>query len=563
MNQVEPKHQNKAATDPTHVVDRLNKASLMGLALEESARERSGRAFHLPGREELAPLLPDLEILDLLGTGGMGCVYRARQPRLDRVVALKILPKELAQDEKFAERFAREARAMAKLNHPHIVRVYDFGTAGDIGFLVMEYMDGMNLRELLQTGTIEPAEAVRVFDEISKGLQFAHAEGVIHRDIKPENILFSRSGHVSLADFGLARLAVDSGCEVSLTQTRQAMGTLNYMAPEQWDNPKTVDHRADIYAMGILLYELLTGRVPRGSFPPASSLVRLPAAVDEVIHTALQVDPAKRFASVEEMNGALQRAISGISAAGEIDAQHQGTLTKVLHLGGLLPRLAPDAASTSGSGLIRKLTAAAARSAASLFNSHAIVCLLVFVCTFFLLCMTWASPPAQTAGSSVPGFLTHTVIHTVVVPNGLVGVGTFLAMVLVLLRRHVGVIRACLIILVMNGLQIALLASLMADATWLEPSRMYFPNSIVPRSYNETIAPYIVLGLLVLSSVETLIQLLLAMFQPVRDYVVRPIQQHLARKEEERKKWWRDRWQDARSVFGGGKADPPNRGAAG
>jgi hypothetical protein len=144
-----------------------------------------------------------------------------------------------------------------------------------------------------------------------------------------------------------------------------------------------------------------------------------------------------------------------------------------------------------------------------------------------------------------------------------IAVGTFLAMVLVLLRQHVGVIRACLIILVTNGLQIALLASLMADATRLEPSPIHSANNIVARSYNETIAPYIVLGLLVLSSVETLIQLLLAMFLPVRDYVVRPIQQHLARKEEERKKWWRDRWQDARSLFGGGKADPPNRGAAG
>ncbi|MCA9066630.1 MAG: serine/threonine protein kinase, partial [Planctomycetaceae bacterium] len=237
--------------EATHVVDQLDQPALFNLALEAEPGSRPRRAYAVPTLEELAPLFPDFQLQGLIGIGGMGCVFRARQTRLDRTVAIKILPRELAADDLFAERFSREARAMARLNHPNIVRVYDYGKTGDVYFLIMEYMDGMNLRELIDVGRIAPAEAFRILEQVCAALDYAHNEGVIHRDIKPENILFTRLGHVALADFGLARLAIDSSCEVSLTQTRQAMGTLNYMAPEQWENPRSVDHRADIYAVGV------------------------------------------------------------------------------------------------------------------------------------------------------------------------------------------------------------------------------------------------------------------------------------------------------------------------
>ena len=247
------------------LVSGLNQKALLNLATDQ-VEDHQPRSYRLPTIEELSEQFPDLEILELLGTGGMGCVFKARQKKLDRVVALKILPRELARDDLFAERFSREARAMARLDHPNIVAIYDFGQNEDMYYLTMQYMDGMNLRELIEAKALDPNEALGIFTQVAKALAFAHGEGVVHRDIKPENILFDKQGHVALADFGLARLAMDTNCEISLTATRQAMGTLNYMAPEQYENPKAVDHRADIYAMGVLLYELITGRIPRGSF---------------------------------------------------------------------------------------------------------------------------------------------------------------------------------------------------------------------------------------------------------------------------------------------------------
>lgn len=300
---------------PTDLVADLDQKALLHLAVDQND-PAAPRSYRLPSIDELAALFPDLEILELLGTGGMGCVFKARQKKLDRLVALKILPRELARDDLFAERFSREARAMARLNHPNIVAIHDFGQAGDVYYLAMEYMDGMNLRELIEVNAIDPHEALGVFEQVGNALAFAHGEGVVHRDIKPENILFSKQGHIALADFGLARLAMDSSCEISLTQTRQAMGTLNYMAPEQYEDPKSVDHRADIYAMGVLLYELMTGKVPRGSFPPVSSICPTGPRVDHVIERCLQVAPEDRYADVDALLAGLT-GYSQVTPAGD------------------------------------------------------------------------------------------------------------------------------------------------------------------------------------------------------------------------------------------------------
>jgi serine/threonine protein kinase len=160
-----------------------------------------------PTPAQLAAQFPQLEIIELLGVGGMGMVYKARQPRLDRIVALKILPLHSARDPQFAERFSREAKALAKLNHPGIVAVYDFGQAGEYYYFVMEYVDGMNLRQLLQTEKVEPRQALETVAQICGALQYAHDEKVVHRDIKPENILVNKKGQVKIADFGLGQIA--------------------------------------------------------------------------------------------------------------------------------------------------------------------------------------------------------------------------------------------------------------------------------------------------------------------------------------------------------------------
>src|SRR5262249_42154235 len=215
--------------------------------------------FTAPAVDDLAPHFPQLELLGLVGQGGMGAVYRARQVKLDRLVALKILPAEWGRDPAFAERYAREARALARLNHPHVVAVHDFGEAGGHFFLLMEFVDGANVRQLLQSGPLEPGLALSLIPQICDALQYAHEEGVVHRDVKPENILVDRRGRVKIADFGLAKLVGTSRASFTLTGTHQVMGTLDYMAPEQRSRPQEVDHRADIYSLGVVFYEMLTG----------------------------------------------------------------------------------------------------------------------------------------------------------------------------------------------------------------------------------------------------------------------------------------------------------------
>src|SRR5208337_4580454 len=171
-----------------------------GAAPDTAAPPEAGQ-FQAPSIEDISRLFPQLEILSLIGKGGMGAVYRARQPALDRIVALKILPPQVATGSNFVERFNREARALAKLNHPNIVAVYEFGQAGGLSYFLMEYVDGVNLRELERTGKLSPREALQIVPQICEALQFAHDEGIVHRDIKPENILVDKKGRVKIADF--------------------------------------------------------------------------------------------------------------------------------------------------------------------------------------------------------------------------------------------------------------------------------------------------------------------------------------------------------------------------
>ncbi|MEW6302119.1 MAG: serine/threonine-protein kinase [Verrucomicrobiota bacterium] len=254
-----------------------------------------------PSIEEVARLFPQLELLELLGQGGMGVVYKARQKQLDRLVALKLMLPECSRDPSFAERFNREARTLAKLNHPHIVAVYDFGLAGGQYFFVMEYVDGVNLRQMLRSKQFTPEEALAIVPKVCEALQFAHDEGIVHRDIKPENILIDKRGRVKIADFGLAKLVGKAPADFTLTATQAVMGTPQYMAPEQLGGTHNVDHRADIYSLGVVFYEMLTGSLPMGRFDPPSHKVQMDVRLDEVVLKALENEPARRYQQASEV----------------------------------------------------------------------------------------------------------------------------------------------------------------------------------------------------------------------------------------------------------------------
>ncbi len=260
---------------------------------------------------DLAGLFPQLEILDLLGRGGMGVVYKARQPKLDRLVALKVLPAEIGRDPAFAERFVREARALARLDHPGIVAVHDFGESGGLFFLVMQFVDGANLRQVLQEGRLTPEEALRLVPQICEALQYAHEQGVVHRDIKPENILLDRRGRVKIADFGLAKLVGHGPAGWPLTGSGQVMGTPHYMAPEQTERPREVDHRADIYSLGVVFYEMLTGELPLGRFPLPSSKAGVDARLDGVVLRALEKEPGRRYQHADEVKTEVESISAG------------------------------------------------------------------------------------------------------------------------------------------------------------------------------------------------------------------------------------------------------------
>ena len=250
-----------------------------------------GSHFVPPPVADIAKLFPQLEVLEFVGKGGMGAVYKARQPNLDRLVAMKILPPAAAGGPGFAERFNREARALARLNHPNIVAVHDFGQAGALHYLVMEFVDGGNLRQIERAGRLAPEQALAIVPQICEALQFAHNEGIVHRDIKPENILLDKKGRVKITDFGIAKMLGLTAGEEPLTGARDVVGTPHYMAPEQIEKPLTVDHRADIYSLGVVFYEMLTGELPLGKFAPPSRKVQVDVRLDEVVLHALEKEP--------------------------------------------------------------------------------------------------------------------------------------------------------------------------------------------------------------------------------------------------------------------------------
>lgn len=260
------------------------------------------KGFHAPLPEELAPLFPNYQILSLIATGGMGAVYHAVQTSLEREVAIKILPVEFGNDPGFCDAFAAEAKAMARLNHPNLIGVYDFGEVEGMLFIVMEYVPGQSLHDACHGSAVDPGEVVRLMTAISLGLAHAHQHGILHRDIKPANILLDSHLQPKIGDFGLARTL---GAQVH--DGEAIFGTPGYTAPEVLEPPHAVDQRADIFSLGVLLHELLTGRLPGDDPRPPSEISHCDPRFNAVVSKATHPDPQLRYQSATEIADALRK----------------------------------------------------------------------------------------------------------------------------------------------------------------------------------------------------------------------------------------------------------------
>ncbi len=298
--------------------DDLNPAALLARALDGIGRLRGNSVPWQPlSVEELQRQLPEYEIIGIAGQGGMGAVYKGRQRSLDRLVAIKVLPPGIAADDlQYRERFKREGRAMAQLRHPGIVAVHDAGeTADGLLYFVMEFVDGREVSDLLRDGArIAPEEAMRIAAKVCEALACAHERGVIHRDIKPANVMIETDGTVKVADFGLARVAASEAD--GLTRSDLAFGTPDFIAPEALVSSTDVDARADLYAVGVMLYHMLTGQLPRGRFAPPSEVVPgLDKSIDRVVDRALQPDRTRRHSSAIELRAEIDSVLARRIAA--------------------------------------------------------------------------------------------------------------------------------------------------------------------------------------------------------------------------------------------------------
>jgi len=275
-----------------------------------SSRSSNG-PWQPPALEEIQALFPQYEIVALLGRGGMGAVYKGWQRSLDRFVAIKILPQGLTDDPQYSERFKQEAKSMAKLAHAGIVAVFDAGElANGMLYFVMEFIEGTDVQKMIaEQGSLPPAHAMAITAHVCDALQYAHDRGIIHRDIKPANIMVGYDGVVKVADFGLAKQQQEGVS--GLTQSGMVMGTLHYMAPESLILGVSVDHRADIYAVGIMLYQMLTGRLPQGLFEmPSQKVPGLDPRYDAVVAKAIREDRDIRYQSAAELRADLDSILT-------------------------------------------------------------------------------------------------------------------------------------------------------------------------------------------------------------------------------------------------------------
>ena len=306
--------------------------------------------FDPPPPQALTALLPNYAFECLIAKGGMGAVYKARQISLDRDVAIKILPRELGSDSEFRSSFETEARVMAKLNHANLIGVYDSGSIDGMPFLVMEYIPGQSLYHYAFRRKIEPAETTRLIRGILEGLGHAHEHGIIHRDIKPANILLTTKGEPKIGDFGLARHADAEGPGL-------VMGTPGYTAPEVLNNPNAADRRSDLFAVGMILYELLTGQAPKDNAPLPSAIAKSPAAFDAIYQRATHPSPSVRYPDARAMLSALETASRSSATAGSASGSVAPTPSKPSKV-----TKAPNATGPTGATGAPNVTSASAAS---------------------------------------------------------------------------------------------------------------------------------------------------------------------------------------------------------
>jgi serine/threonine protein kinase len=278
-------------------VARSMKSGLLGL-LDEPAAEKEAVALQIDG----------YEVHELIGGGGMGEVYRAKRLHDGQTVAIKVVAGRLTRDPEVTARFENEVSAMSQLSHEHVVRVLDQGETTDgRHYLVSEFIDGCDLRRLLKAQRLEPAKAFEIYDKVCTGITHAHERGIVHRDIKPANILVGSDGTVKIADFGLAKTLVDDSHWYGFTQTRDTFGTPYYIAPEVTRQAGVADQRSDVYALGVLLYELLCGAVPMGQYTPLSQRIDIDKRIDAILAEALADDPQRRTASVANLAASVRK----------------------------------------------------------------------------------------------------------------------------------------------------------------------------------------------------------------------------------------------------------------
>lgn len=278
---------------------------------ERSGFHSLGANYRPPSIEEVQALVPRDKVLGFIGHGGMGTFYRARQTRLDRLVAIKVLLVDPQSDAHLIEGFKREARAMAKLNHKHIIKIFDFGEANSKLFLIMEHVAGQTLELLNETRRFSLQESVSMLMQVCDALEYAHGQGVLHRNLRLANTMLDENGMVKVGDFGLARLIGEELFRRNLAGDNLAMGSLESVAPEQHDEDVEVDHRADIFSLGVMLYKLTAGELPEDEFvPPSKIKPSLDPLVDGIVTRCMQRDPDRRYQSISDVRAALDMLAS-------------------------------------------------------------------------------------------------------------------------------------------------------------------------------------------------------------------------------------------------------------
>jgi serine/threonine protein kinase len=335
-------------------------------------------------------MLGSYRIITQIGKGGMATVYKAYQPSMDRNVAIKVLPSQLAESKEFTARFQQEARFIARLEHPHILPVFDYGESDGVAYFVMRYLEAGTLKDRMEAGRPLPLNEIdRIFTQLTAALSYAHSHGIVHRDLKPANALIDSYGNIFLTDFGIAKLL--ESASPRLTQTDAIMGTPAYISPEQ-AQAATVDQRSDIYSLGIILYEMVTGGVPFTADTPLAIILKhisdplpppslikpdIPAPIERVILKALAKNPADRFSTAEEFVAAWKRALEEKETVRQVPETIAESASPAIPLG--QTHYSPDALRERKPAPISQVTSKSGRTTGLVIGCLAVACLVFFV----------------------------------------------------------------------------------------------------------------------------------------------------------------------------------------